>query len=444
MPTPRHTIAYALVAGRLVAPATTLLMLWPVSALSQFTQWKGVTQEWTNEANWNAGVPTAEKSALISIDTAPASVPPTADTARTLNLEIQQGGLLRFDDFGVLVVHGSQFRIAPHGTVELGTGTLISMGNLIFFNEGLFQAGEGTLEFSAVTWQNKAGSQFDPGTSTVIFNGRGSQDLIIDTASTFSLNNVRFLSPSVSITGHLVVSGNCEVAEGSSVFVEAGGSLTIQGTFTGDPSSVQGDGSVTLPVQLTSFTVTAQRLEAILRWSTATEVNNYGFEIERRTASGFRSQASDSNDEPWTVAGFVRGAGTSTIPREYAFRDSRVESGRYAYRLRQVDLDGSFSYSSAAEIEIGTAAKELTLGSNYPNPFNPETSIEFTLPQTGRATLKVYTMIGQEIGTLFDGIAEGGKIHRVTFSGPSLPSGLYFYKLEFGSATIVKRMILLK
>lgn len=439
MSTPRHIAAHSRGAGW---PIVLLLLLCTSPGLSQFTQWQGVTQEWTNAVNWNSGVPTAEKSARISIDNAPASVPiPSSDTARTLNLEIQQGGLLRFDDFGILIVHGSEFRITPHGTVDLGRGTVISRGNLTFFNEGYFQAGEGTLEFNGVTWQNKAGSRFDPGTSTVIFNGSGSQDLIIDTASTFSLNNVRILSPFVSITGNLVVTGNCEVAEGSSVFVEAGGSLTIQGTFTGDPSSVQGDGSVSLPVQLTSFTVAARRLEAILQWSTATEVNNYGFEIERRTVQGsFKARG----NEEWTVVGFVRGAGTSTMPREYAFRDSRIEAGRYAYRLRQVDFDGSFSYTSAAEIEIGSAAKELALGSNYPNPFNPETSIEFTVPREGRATLTVYNMIGQEVATLFDGVAEAGKIHRVTFSGSSMPSGLYFYRLEFGSTTIVKRMMLLK
>ncbi|GJQ19841.1 MAG: hypothetical protein HBSIN02_01960 [Bacteroidia bacterium] len=438
MSTPHHTITPSHLAERVIVVVGAFLVFCPTLAVSQFTQWKGVTQEWTSEANWNDGVPTAGKSALISINNQPAKVPvPSSDTARTLNLEVQQGGLLRFDDFGVLIVHGSQFRIAPHGTVDLGRGTVISKGNLTFFNEGYFQAGEGTLEFRGVTWQNKAGSQFDPGTSTVIFNGSGSQSLIIDAASTFSLNSVVILSPFLSITGHLVIAGNCEVAEGSQVFVEAGSSLTIQGTFTGDPSSIGGGGSVTLPVQLTSFTVTAQRLEAVLQWSTATEVNNYGFEIERRRVSG-------SMNEPWTMVGFVRGAGTSTTPREYAFRDSRIEAGRYAYRLKQVDFGGSYSYTFAADIEIGTAAKELALGSNYPNPFNPETSIEFTVPREGRATLRVFNMIGQEVVTLFDGVAEAGRIHRVTFSGPSLPSGLYFYRLEFGSTTVVKRMMLLK
>ncbi|MBI4418887.1 MAG: hypothetical protein HY563_08920, partial [Ignavibacteriales bacterium] len=282
------------------------LLLATVPSYSQSTKWKGLTQEWRSDANWDKGVPSETKSGITSISVQPATVPPPApDTARTLDFDVQAGGLLQFEPTGVLVVHGTQFRITPHGTVQLGTGTLISKGNLTFFNEGLFQADQGTLEFSGVVWNNKPGSQFDPGTSTVIFNGSGSQELIIDPGSSFSLYNLRVLSPFISITGQLVVNGDCEIAEGSSLYIEAGGSLTINGNFTGDPSSIQGEGSVTLPVQLSAFTVSAQRLDAILHWSTATETNNYGFEIERRPGAHGGS---------WVRIGFVQGAGTSSQP----------------------------------------------------------------------------------------------------------------------------------
>ncbi|MBI4417202.1 MAG: T9SS type A sorting domain-containing protein, partial [Ignavibacteriales bacterium] len=170
-------------------------------------------------------------------------------------------------------------------------------------------------------------------------------------------------------------------------------------------------------------------------WSTATETNNYGFEIERRPVA---------HGGGWVTIGFVQGAGTSSQPREYSFVDVNVPAGRYAYRLRQIDFDGSYLYHSASEVEIGLAEKQLALNSNYPNPFNPSTSIEFTVPRDGKATLKVYNMIGQEVASLFDGLAEAGRVVRVTFSAPTLPSGLYFYRLEFENTTVVRRMMLLK
>ena len=142
--------------------------------------------------------------------------------------------------------------------------------------------------------------------------------------------------------------------------------------------------------------------------------------------------------------GFVQGSGTSSSPKEYTFADRNIAPGRYAYRLKQIDFDGTFAYYSASEIEIGLAPKELMLGSNYPNPFNPTTKIEFTIPEPGKATLHVFNMIGQQVATLFDGPADGGRIYQVTFSASALPSGLYFYRLEYGHERRVKRMMLVK
>ncbi|MEX1138112.1 MAG: T9SS type A sorting domain-containing protein [Bacteroidota bacterium] len=98
----------------------------------------------------------------------------------------------------------------------------------------------------------------------------------------------------------------------------------------------------------------------------------------------------------------------------------------------------------AAEAEVGIAPNELILGSNYPNPFNPTTNIEFTLPEPGRAVLQVFNMIGQHVATLFDGPADGGRIYQVTFSASSPPTGLYFYRLKYGNQSVVKRMMLVK
>src|SRR3990172_7745402 len=142
--------------------------------------------------------------------------------------------------------------------------------------------------------------------------------------------------------------------------------------------------------------------------------------------------------------GFVQGSGTSTSPKEYSYVDGNLPAGRYAYRVKQIDFGGAATYYDAAEVEVGLAPKELSLGPNYPNPFNPTTTIEFTLPEAGKASLKVFNVIGQQVATLFDQNAEAGRLYRATFSASSLHSGLYFYRLEFANRSIVKRTTLVK
>lgn len=429
------------------------------------TAWQGTTTEWRLGSNWSTGVPSGTLSATIAdkIHDPVVPQPDGTDTARTFNLELLPSAQLSFHPSGILIVHGSQLKLGPSSVVSLGTGRMIARGNITFFNEGTFQAGAGTLEFSGLIWECKSNSSFDPGTGTVIFNGTN-QQVNVSSGVTLSFNNIQFLSDSVTISGTVVINGDCTVADGSSIQVQSGGSLTINGTFTGDSGSISGEGSVSLPVQLSSFMASATGVNAELKWRTETEVENYGFEVERRmmgakgaSASGITFDGGEDGTwktedhspftvhrSPWTTIGFVQGAGTSSMPREYSFVDRDVPPGRYAYRLKQIDFDGSFTYYGAAEIEIGAVEPQLSLGPNYPNPFNPSTSIQFTVPHDGHAVLAVYNMIGQRIATVFDGQAEGGRIHRVTFSAPSLPSGLYFYKLEFGNATLVQRMTLLK
>jgi hypothetical protein len=196
-----------------------------------------------------------------------------------------------------------------------------------------------------------------------------------------------------------------------------------------------------LPVQLVAFTATANRLAAELRWSTATETNNYGFEIERRRVE---SSTSNLNPEPWRRVGFVPGAGTSTSPQEYSFVDAGLSPGRYAYRIKQVDNDGAFTYFSGSEVEIGAAPKEFTLHPNYPNPFNPSTSIEFTIPEDGFVSLKVYNLLGQEVAVLFEGEAVGGRIYQQTFDASQLPTGVYVSRLSYGGQSLIQKMVLAK
>jgi hypothetical protein len=194
--------------------------------------------------------------------------------------------------------------------------------------------------------------------------------------------------------------------------------------------------NVPLPVELTAFTATCNRLSAELKWSTATEIENYGFDIERRAEVG--------KDTLWAKVGFVSGNGTSNAPHDYSYTDANLPSGRYAYRLKQLDLSGTYRYYKTTEVEIGLAAKVLTLSNNYPNPFNPSTNIEFTLPSDGRVVLKVYNILGQEVAELYDGEAQAGRILRVRFDATGMSTGLYFYRLQFGGKALMKRMLLVK
>jgi len=188
-----------------------------------------------------------------------------------------------------------------------------------------------------------------------------------------------------------------------------------------------------LPVELTSFTAVAKNGVVNLRWETATEVNNNGFEIQRK-----------SEKDEWSKIGFVEGHFTTNSPKYYSFSDKPVGFGIYSYRLKQIDNDGKFEYSPVVEVLVDNLPNGFVLEQNYPNPFNPETAIKFALKEDTKATLKVYNVLGAEVATLFDGIAEAGRYYDLRFNGSEFPSGVYTYKLEAGNTVSVKKMLLLK
>ena len=195
-----------------------------------------------------------------------------------------------------------------------------------------------------------------------------------------------------------------------------------------------------LSVELTSFTASASERSALLEWMTASESWNHGFEIERRT---MKDATKDIG--PWTTAGFVTGSGNSSTPHSYAFEDKGLPVGQYEYRLKQIDTDGSFRYVGGIEaVEIGRISPKFELSENFPNPFNPSTSIEFTVAKEGPAVLSVYDVLGKEVSVLFNGKAAAGRINRVRFDARHLSAGLYFSVLRSGAQQMVKKMLLVK
>jgi subtilisin family serine protease len=195
--------------------------------------------------------------------------------------------------------------------------------------------------------------------------------------------------------------------------------------------------NLVIPVELTSLSAEQVKNETLIKWTTATEINNSGFSIEKRNVN---------EKENWIEAGFVKGNGNSTETKHYTYSDKNVQVGKYLYRLKQIDYDGSFEYSNEIEIEI-IAPKEFSLYQNYPNPFNPSTTIEYTLPEKSEVTLLIYSSLGELITSLVNKNEEAG-YHQVTFDALTLTSGTYIYQLkaksENGNFVQTKKMILIK
>ncbi|HEY6436975.1 MAG TPA: T9SS type A sorting domain-containing protein, partial [Ignavibacteriaceae bacterium] len=220
--------------------------------------------------------------------------------------------------------------------------------------------------------------------------------------------------------------------------IQTTGNVTL-GNYT---ITVQGNGSggappihrrtisldVIVPVELASFSATRDNNDVILSWFTATETNNRGFEVQRKTNVDYEGIA------------FVEGYGTTTETQNYLFRDVNVPSGTYTYRLKQMDFDGSFSYSDEVEIEQPAV---FYLAQNYPNPFNPSTNILYSVPTDGNVSLKVYDILGNEVSTLVDEFKQAGTFD-VVFDGSNLSSGVYYYRLTTLEMTTTKKLMLTK
>lgn len=186
-----------------------------------------------------------------------------------------------------------------------------------------------------------------------------------------------------------------------------------------------------LPVELTGFSASVKDNNIMLSWTTATEQNNKGFEIERSI-----------DNKTFSSVGFVPGSGTTTINRKYSYIDPVSASGNYYYRLKQIDMDGSFTYSPVINIAV-ELPDNYSLSQNYPNPFNPYTSIQYKIPEAGLVTLKVFDILGNEIKTLVNENQESG-VYTVVLDLSSFSSGTYIYELKVNSFAQRSKMTLMK
>ncbi|RJP72250.1 MAG: T9SS C-terminal target domain-containing protein [Ignavibacteriales bacterium] len=242
--------------------------------------------------------------------------------------------------------------------------------------------------------------------------------------------------------------GTSTTPTGSSIGLTGFGTKYSDFTWTSYISSAtpgENNGSQALPVELSSFTSVIKGNDVVLKWSTATEVNNYGFEIERSpspTPSLWEGALTPLWGD-WGAIGFVNGNGNSNSIKEYSFTDNTLTaSGKYFYRLKQIDTDGKFEYSNAIKVNF-TGENGFNLAQNYPNPFNPVTVINYQLPANSYVTLKVFDLLGKEVTTLVNGNMDAGN-HNVNFNASSLSAGTYFYKLKAGDYTSVKKLMVVK
>lgn len=209
-------------------------------------------------------------------------------------------------------------------------------------------------------------------------------------------------------------------------------------------------GNSIVPVELVSFSANVSNNSVTLNWKTATEINNSGFEIERSVISN------EERNLSWKTIGFINGNGTTSETHLYSFIDNDLSTGKYVYRLKQIDFDGTFSYSNEVEADL-SLPQIFSLEQNYPNPFNPSTTIKYTIPniimggvEGSRVILIIYDLLGNEIATLVNENKPAGN-YEVTFDATNLPagrqglsSGTFFYKLQAGSFVETKKMMMIK
>jgi hypothetical protein len=331
------------------------------------------------------------------------------------------------------------------------TGSLFDLKLQIKSAGGTFRMGSGNLVFTyattvlgtpaILTTHNFSGGLYSVMAVTTPAAGRVSVNIEYNSAAGQGtvvpagyVDVVTLRFPVTDLTGNGLLRWRTTAPNRTNVFQDDNSTLVTAGTLHNLDEA--------LPIQLASFagSPTGEGF-VLLQWSTLTETNNFGFDVEKGTAafSGFTAVA----------GGFVAGQGTSSVPHDYSFVDSSAGEGTWYYRLKQIDLDGTLHYTSGIRVDVLAGVtdpvlpKEYALHQNYPNPFNPGTDIAYAVPHTSHVTLEVFNLLGERVGTLVNEVKQAG-YYSVRFDGSALASGIYFYRLATGEVKLMKRMILVK
>ncbi len=441
---------------------------------ASYDVWTGTANTtWEDASNWSGGIPSAGMNVVVAAGSAHMPVTGTAVTvgslelqsgmSMTLGADVQLNSVLTLSS-GVITLGNYNLTLgstavvsgtpsASNMIVATGTGEL----RKTFTGTGsfTFPVGDmtGTPEYSPVTLN------FTSGTFASAYAG-------VSLSNTKHVNNsssVNFLNRYWTLTQSGITAFSC-VATMQYVPADVAGTETsiwggkwnqttwalanqvnaVNHTLTQtvtDFSVFTGGEQSVLPVELSSFTSSMSARNLVLKWETATEKNNYGFEIERKQVP-LTVPGAKPGTAVFAKIGFVEGSGTTNAPKRYSFDDRNIQPGKFAYRLKQIDRDGNFEYSQEIEV-IVSAPKIFALEQNYPNPFNPSTTINYQLPVAKHVSLKIYDAIGREAATLVDEVKDAG-YYSVQFDGARFSSGIYFARLISDNKTQIRKLMLLK
>ncbi|MCA0445897.1 MAG: T9SS type A sorting domain-containing protein [Bacteroidetes bacterium] len=316
-----------------------------------------------------------------------------------------------------------------------------SSGNVVIYKDGLS------------VFTNTFGATTAFSTDSLNIGGRANTEYSHADYDEFRLWSVTRTPSEIQDNRNEVLVGNEPNLVAYYHFDEADGAVTaVDGSINSNKLALRGPvhyilSNITLPVELVSFTGSQQKGKILLSWETKTETNNYGWEVEKSegvTLSANEVSVSKGRSEKleWETIGFVAGKGTTTEAQKYEFTSLVTSpSSPAVYRLKQLDLDGTVSYSQLLVIE-GTPA-QFELAQNYPNPFNPTTQISYSVPMTGNVMLLVYDALGREVETLVNASKSAGT-YVAEFNGEGKTSGLYFVRMTAGGFSSTKKMMLVK
>lgn len=300
-------------------------------------------------------------------------------------------------------------KLAANGNLSFGASkTTVAAG--ILYGDSIYSTGTTYLIVCKYTFNTGSGT--DDQVSLFVFSG-----------AVPSTEPTPYVGPISGTGADITDIGRVALRQGST---GSSPDIIVDGIYTEDSWN-----NNVLPVELSSFSSSVNGNNVNLNWSTASESNNSGFDIER------------NSNGTWSKVGNVAGNGTTSNSNNYSFTDKNLASGNYSYRLKQVDFNGNFEYFNLNnEVNIGIPA-DFELSQNYPNPFNPSTKINYDLPVDGKVSIKLFDMSGKEVATLVNEVKTAG-YYSVDFNASSLSSGIYFYSISANNFTATKKMMLIK